>query len=131
CAGQAELLAQAALRRPFHGLAAARMTAAAVRPVHGPKSLAARALLDQKLAACVEDQEREGPMQHATALVAELLAELAQFVVRLVHHDQRLVAAARRRACFSIVKFIHGPDHSRCSNGACELAPKRLLQALA
>src|ERR1700679_1150391 len=81
-AGYPELLAQPALSGRLHGLAAARMRAAAVGPVQGPEPLAGCPLLDEQVAVAVENQQRKGPMQNAVALVAASLAQTAHIAIR-------------------------------------------------
>jgi hypothetical protein len=52
-----ELLVQASARRRFHALHVARMAAAAVGPVERPEALGGRALLYEKLAAPIKNQQ--------------------------------------------------------------------------
>src|SRR5262249_6507046 len=89
-ASEAELLLEPAHGGALHALFAARMTAAAVRPVHGPQALRRRALLDQELARAVEYEQREGAMQDAAAFVAAPLAQVSDPAVGLIDENQRL-----------------------------------------
>jgi|ERR1700685_2110936 hypothetical protein len=87
---QPELLVQAALNGRFHGLAAPRMAAAAVRPVERPQPFAGRSLLQEQLTPVIEDQQRKCPVQNALAIVAQILVQKSDFSVGPVYENQRV-----------------------------------------
>jgi len=53
---QAKFLVKAALDRGVQGLGAARMAAAAIRPIQGPQALGCGALLNQQFAVTIKYQ---------------------------------------------------------------------------
>jgi hypothetical protein len=87
---QAQLLMEAPVNCRLHGLGASRMTADAVGPVSRPEPFRRRSLLQQQLAGVIEDQQRKGAMQDASALVALSLAQVADLAVGVIHQDQRV-----------------------------------------
>src|SRR6185437_7577461 len=87
---EAQLLVQPPASGLLHGLRPPRMAAATVRPVVRPQPLAARAALQQQLAAVVENEQRERAMQDTPPFVAARLAHIAHLPVGLVHQDERL-----------------------------------------
>ena len=59
----------------------------------GHRRFSAAALLQEELTRGVEDEERKGAVQHAVAVVALALAEVADFAVGLVDQDEGLLLA--------------------------------------
>src|SRR5262249_13133349 len=115
-----ELLVQSAVDRRLHGLGAARVAAAAVRPVKRPDLLRGGSPLHQQLPTVVEDEERERTMQHAATGVAQRLAEVPDLTVAFVHQDQSL------GICGNIGK---GAAETRSNIVYRKMSPRRNTQA--
>jgi hypothetical protein len=118
-AAYSELFVQASPRRGFHTLHGARVAAATVGPVKGPKALAGRTLLHEQFAVRIENQQRECAVQNAATLVARFLAQLAESTVGLVDQDQGI------RICHNvrIIETIHVPKFIHNNNPTGLLAP--------
>jgi hypothetical protein len=79
---------QPALGRYLHAFAAPRMAATAVRPVVGPQTLVAAALLQQQFARIIEQEQRKCPVQHTGTVMALAFREKADLVVLSINQDQ-------------------------------------------
>ncbi len=102
------------MNRRLKGLRAARVAAAAIRPVQRPQTLRRRALLQEQLPVVVENQKRERPVQHAAAPVAVGLAHMADFAVGGVHQDEQFgVCCDFVRAAATVPNFIRHKDNSK------------------
>jgi hypothetical protein len=89
-ATDSELLVQAPLGGLVHGLPAARMGTAAVRPIQRPEALGRSALLYEQLTFTVEYQKGKSPMQNALTFVATSLAQLANVSIGCIDQNERI-----------------------------------------